>query len=254
MSRLLIIVTLVAAAFTGASATQGWTECNSVFPDPTNLPYEVPNAVRVCRSGVLAISYDKDMIDPALSMYYVTPDQAKNLIPGRDQFYEDPDLQSMGITQAAVEDQCFNSDYNRGHLAPSHIMSGSAASKQAVYTMANIAPQGIQFNGGCWADLEGHVVNWVAANNALHIITGVSYTSRSNVRKAADGVAYPDYYFKVLCDPTTGETAGFYGVNSPATTATTDFVPVSKVEQMYGGRLFPTTLCKTSSVNQSYWW
>lgn len=255
MSRFFIAVAFVAAALTGSvNASQNWTECMGLFPDKSFMPFELPNSVRICRSGVLAISYDVDMVNPALSMYYVTPEQARNLLPGRASFYEDPDLNMMGIQQAGVKDNCFNKEFNRGHLAPNHIMSATTIGKKSCFSMANIAPQGIQFNGGCWNEMEKAIVNWIASNKALHIITGVSYTDRSSTKRSKSGVAYPDYFFTAICDVRSGESTGFYGVNSPHTKANTNFVPVAKIEQMYGGRLFPNNLCNVNSVNTSHWW
>lgn len=256
MSRLLFAVALVVAALSGstANASQNWTECMGVFPEKNFTPFEVQNSVRICRAGVLAISYDVDMVNPALSMYYVTPEQARNLLPGRASFYEDPDLNMMDIQQAGVRDNCFNNQFNRGHLAPNHIMSSTTIGKKSCFSMANIAPQGIQFNGGCWNQMEKAIVDWIASNKALHIITGVSYLDRKKTTRSKSGVAYPDYFFTAICDVRSGESTGFYGVNSPSTTSNTNFVTVSKIEQMYGGRLFPDNLCNVNKVNASHWW
>eukprot|EP00388_Colpodella_angusta_P042305 GDKK01055877.1.p1 GENE.GDKK01055877.1~~GDKK01055877.1.p1 ORF type:complete len:250 (+),score=39.99 GDKK01055877.1:40-750(+) len=235
-------------------ATEGWTECSSVIADPSNTPHEPANAVRICRSGVLAISYDVDMINPAFSQYHITPAQAKNLLPGRLSFYEDPDLLAMGITQAAVNSDAFSDDWNRGHLAPNHIISFSNVSKKSCFSMANIAPQAGYFNQQPWNALEGKVADWVASNEELFIITGVAYRSREAPTRTSNNIAVPDYYWKVLCQPTSGEAVGFYGYNNLTTKTTIDFVPVTDIEEIYGGSLLPTSMCKTAAVNKNYWW
>lgn len=256
MARRVFMAVMLLASTTAmvVNASQGWTECSSAIADGNNLPYEVPNSVRICREGVIAISYDKDMIDPAFSMYYVTPAEANHESTGRDTFYEDPDLQAMGITQAAVDSKAFSDDWNRGHLAPSHILAYSDVSKRSCYTMANIAPQGGYFNQHPWEQVESAVATWIAGHQALYIITGVAYKNRANPTRTANNIAVPDFYWKIICEPTTGNAAGFFGVNAPSTTSTTDFVPVTQIESMYGGRLFPTTMCKTSVVDKSFWW
>eukprot|EP00388_Colpodella_angusta_P017396 GDKJ01043000.1.p1 GENE.GDKJ01043000.1~~GDKJ01043000.1.p1 ORF type:complete len:140 (-),score=11.23 GDKJ01043000.1:305-673(-) len=120
--------------------------------------------------------------------------------------------------------------------------------------MANICPQGGYFNQHPWEELEAHVATWIAGHQALFIITGVAYKNRAAPTRTVDNIAVPDYYWKIICEPTTGNAAGFYGLNSPDTQNTTDFVPVAQIEAMYGGRLFPATMCKTAVVDQSFWW
>lgn len=254
MAKLLSLIALVLCYAGAAVASEGWTECSAVIADKSNTPFEPANSVRICRSGVLAICYDKEMTNPAFSMYYVTPEQARNLLPGRLSFYEDPDLQAMKVTQAAVNSDAFSNDWNRGHLAPNHIMSFSDVGKKSCFTMANIAPQAGYFNQHPWNTLEAHVADWVAANKALHIITGVAYKNRDAPTRTANNIAVPDFYWKILCEPTTGESVGFYGYNNLTTKTTIDFVPVTFIEALYGGHLFPTTMCKTAVVNKTFWW
>lgn len=259
MSRLLLIAALVGALFSTSStqtaeASQGWAECTHHIPDMASLPYEPPNSVRICRDGVIAISFDKVMYVPSFAMYYVTPEQARNLLPGRETFFQDPDLKAMGVKQAAVTSKAFSNDWNRGHLAPSHLLSYSAVSKKAVYTMANIAPQGGYFNQHPWEAIESLVAKWIANNKALYLATGVSYKNRAAPTRTADDIAVPDFYWKVLCEPISGQTVGFFGVNAPDTKVTTDFVTVAQIEKMYGGKIFNTPKCKTTTVNKSFWW
>eukprot|EP00758_Cryptobia_borreli_P015344 Tbor_TRINITY_DN6016_c0_g3::TRINITY_DN6016_c0_g3_i3::g.10801::m.10801/K01173/ENDOG; endonuclease G, mitochondrial len=239
MRYLVILSCLVVCVY----GSQGWNECKSLFPDPKDLPWQPENAVRICREGELAIAYDTVMKNPAISNYHITPNQANNLISGRLPFYEDPDLKAMGVEQAPVRSKIFGEDWNRGHCAPNKIMSFSKVGKKSCFTMANIAPQGGYFNQNPWANLEENVVKWVQRSNALHIITGVAYKDRKHVKRGDDNIAYPDYYWKVLCDVSNGQAAGFYGANLPDTKSTTDFVTVTEIEEMYGGKLFPRNLC-----------
>jgi DNA/RNA endonuclease G (NUC1) len=194
------------------------------------------------------------MLTVGFSAYYVTPERVANLLPGRDAFYEDPDLQAMGVAQAPVDSHAFNESWNRGHCAPSHIMSWSTESKQSCYTMANIAPQGGKFNQQTWAALEDHVAEWIGSSgNSLHIITGVAYKDRSNPARTFDNVGVPDYYFKVLCDVAHGQSVGFYGHNLDIISEECHTPhPVSEVEALYGGALFPA-VCNPNSLNASHW-
>lgn len=255
MARFLSMVLLLAASIASVcEASMGWTECSHHIADKDVLPYEVPNALRICRDGVIAISYDKTMINPAFAMYYATPEQARNIIPGREGFFQDPDLKALKVKQASVSSKVFSNDWNRGHLAPSRLLSYSTVSKKAVYTMANIAPQGGYFNQHPWEYIESKVVGWVINNKALYILTGVAYKNRATPTRGVDDIAIPDFYWKVLCEPISGNAVGFWGVNAPDTRETTDFVPVAQIETIYGGRILPSSKCNTLSANRSFWW
>jgi endonuclease G len=245
----------VAALATPARASEGWSECTEMWVEAGWYPSEVEGAARVCRANTIAISYDTKMIDPAYSAYYVTPERVANLITGRDTFYADPDLKAMGIVQAAYKSDAFNTSWNRGHLAPSHILSWSDDTKYATYTMANIAPQGAKFNQRAWVDLETNVVEYIGSSgNALHIVTGVAYHSRSDASRTFDNIAVPDYYWKVLCDKSNGQSVGFYGHNTDvASTECLTPHAVSEIEALYGGAILPS-VCNPNKLDKTHWW
>jgi hypothetical protein len=199
-----------------ASASVGWDDCKEHFIDGYH-PNTLKDSVAVCRGGFYAVSYDADMEDPCFSAYHITRTDTRNNIPGRvSGFHEDPDLKALGIAQASEDNPVFSSDWNRGHLAPSRILSYSDAAKKETYTMSNVAPQWWKFNQQPWQDLEENVFNWINSSSSssaeLYIITGIGYKDRSTAKKT-DGVATPSYYFKLLCDPRAGESVGFFGGN-----------------------------------------
>eukprot|EP00331_Platyophrya_macrostoma_P018214 CAMPEP_0176467646 /NCGR_PEP_ID=MMETSP0127-20121128/38577_1 /TAXON_ID=938130 /ORGANISM="Platyophrya macrostoma, Strain WH" /LENGTH=262 /DNA_ID=CAMNT_0017860975 /DNA_START=38 /DNA_END=827 /DNA_ORIENTATION=- len=235
-----------------ATASVGFTNCSSVFAFSFK-PDQPTDAVAICKDGAIAISYDTVMIDPAWSAYYVTYAEVSNELSGRLSFYEDPDLQSLGVTQAAVNSDAYNDTWNRGHLCPNHILSYTQDTKKATFTMANVAPQAATFNQKSWLDLENHVFNYIkSSKKSLYIITGVAYKSRSRPRRSWDNIAVPDYYFKVICDAVNGKSAGFYGANEAGSKIDT-FYTVEEIESIYGGRLFPDN-CNTGTVTPSNWW
>lgn len=240
---------------TTAWASQGWTACTEQWVVSGWYPSEVAGGVRVCRDGVIATSYDVKMINPAFSAYYVTKQRVSKLVPGRDSFVLDPDLKAMGVTQAAVNSDAFNTSWNRGHLAPSHIMSWTAATKKATFTMSNVAPQGARFNQQPWVALEESVLNYIlSSGNSLHIVTGVAYTNRAKARRTFDNIAVPDYYWKVLCDAENAQSVGFFGVNDDVNDPSCKSpVTVAEVEALYGGAIFPS-VCNPSKLDKTHWW
>lgn len=254
MLKLLLLAAVLLPLLCHASI--GFSNCSTIFVPGGAIPDQPEGAVQVCREGAIAISYDTKMMDPAWSAYYITPYEINHEdFPGRDSFYEDPDLEKLNVRQASVRDDVWSETWNKGHLCPSETMSYSASSKKATYTMANVSPQYGQFNQVGWNALENHVMAWVkSSNRALHIITGIMYDDRSNARRAKSGVAYADYYFKVLCDAAAGKSVGFYGKNAEGSTPADEFHTVAEVEKIYGGTLFPAGTCNTSKVEPGYWW
>ena len=252
---LVILVCLVAHLWSHADGAEsiGFDACHGVFADKF-IPHQQSKKAEVCRAQRLAVSYDNIMINPAWAAVHVTPAQVREHIPGRLPFYEDPDLEASGVTQAAVNADVYGTTWNRGHLCPSSILSSTTQGKNATFTMANIAPQYAKFNQQTWATLERLVENWIDKNStALYIITGVAYEDRSDPTRD-DGVAIPEYYFKVVCDLDGGESAGFIGINNATTgRSCLSYHEVAEVEELYGGQLLPAT-CNTDAVHPSYWW
>jgi len=249
-AALALTVLLVAAP---ALASVGFSNCSANFINGF-IPGQPSGAVQICRDGAIAISYDVTMVDPAWSAYYVTVYEASHLITGRDDWFLDPDLKALGVKQAPINSEAFNTTWNRGHLAPNHIMSYSLDSKVSSFSMANVAPQDWKFNQQPWNQLEQKVVDFIVTNNTnLHIVTGLAYKSRAAAKRSADNIAIPDYYFKVVCDTVHGRSAGIYGANVENTTLKT-FVSVAAVEAIFGGALFPATTCNTKVVDPTKWW
>lgn len=237
------------------SAEVGFHSCNDSFVNPEQLPAMPNKVVKLCREGYFAIAYDVEMKIPSWTAYYITPADVETVVPGRDSFFEDPDLEELDVPQAPVDSDAFNTSWNRGHLAPSHILSRSDAAKHSCYAMSNIAPQGGKFNQRGWQSLETHVFDWIKDNDALHIITGVAFDSRSRPNWTYDKIAVPDYYFKVVCNVRDGEAAGFYGRNLDVDNDDAlIFRTVADVEKLFGGALLPSSPCRKDRVNADYWW
>jgi DNA/RNA endonuclease G (NUC1) len=134
-------------------------------------------------------------------------------------------------------------------------MDWSVESRDSCYSAANYAPQGIQFNGGPWAQLEDRVGKHVDAREMpLHVITGVAYDDRENPR-VESGVTIPDYFFMVLCDAANQQSVGFYGRNENIVSNESHVMrTVNKIEELYGGLLFPDDVCRTAMLDESHWW
>ena len=137
--------------------------------------------------------------------YELTEEEASSKTASRtNRFYSD-----MTITEKTAEDSDYlYSRYDRGHLAPAADMRFSKEAMQDSFCLTNITPQKPEFNRGIWAKLERAVRDWVSRDEALLIITGPVFTSDDFARIGKNGVAVPDFFYKVILDYTLPEKKG----------------------------------------------
>ena len=239
-------------------ASTGWGDCRGSFAGL--VPPAQPNgSVPICRASTIAISYDPSMINPIFSAYYLQPKLERNLLTGRDTFYEDPDLKRLGIREPSTKSRAFNSSWNKGHLAPSHALSWSKDTKKATYTMANVAPQAARFNQSPWRRLEASIVNWITSNNkSAYVITGVGYKNLKRPRRTYDGVSVPDYYWTALCNSRDKKSAAWVGYNEAEKRAVMQPMAVTAFQSNFYGypsnlNLFSDRDCNIRNLDTRYW-
>ena len=240
----------------------------SAIPDPTHLKCKdlfynsfIPDGMLstdtgLCKNDSLAMSYNGDLLNPSWTAHFLTAKEAHSAQGGRRSFMQDEDLAALGVHQVSSDDKIFSEKWTRGHLAPSRDMSYDKSTNGPwynAYKMSNIAVQTGVFNTGSWNNLETNIFNWINSNNQdLYIVTGTMLKDKNNPNRM-NGITVPDYYFKIICDPTHKQSAGFYGRN---TQDNTDHLPsmvsVHEIEGMFGGNLMDTA-CNTDTVDSSHW-
>ena len=236
-----------------SQGSRAFSECYDSFV-AGNVPSQFGGSTDVCSGGVVAISYDGAMINPSWSAYHINPSDIESPVRRQQfRFYADPYLTAAGVTQAAVDSDVFKVDgWDRGHLAPSRILSRTVSTQYATFTMANVAPQAPAFNSGPWNTLEKGVFDWISIRQrSLYIVTGVAYSNRRAPRRSSDNVAVPEYFWKVLCDPAARQSVGFIGTNLQS--GYVESFTVQQVERLYGGTIFPAATCNTGRVQSTYW-
>lgn len=102
--------------------------------------------------------------------------------------------------------------------------------------------------------METDVFNWVGENNALYIITGVAYEDRRDARRDAESQnqAYPDFYWKVLCDAANNQSVGFLQENRDGGLLVS-FITVDEIAKVFGADIVPAQKCRPDRVDQEYW-
>ncbi|XP_029610686.1 endonuclease domain-containing 1 protein-like [Salmo trutta] len=164
-----------------------------------------------------ATLYDTTKRIPVFSAYTFTgpptdprPDDPWMIEPQLDGV-NNPVMQKIG--GAHYEHQAGNYDYkrknpldyhavNRGHLFPnSH--AHNLDTQESTFTLTNIVPQDIKFNGGSWNDMEknvrGKLMNDCISNNGkieAYVVTGAVPSSNN---KLNDRVNIPELLWTAYC-------------------------------------------------------
>jgi len=69
------------------------------------------------------------------------------------------------------------------------------------FYMSNMSPQEPSFNRGIWKKLESTVRNWAVKEDTIYVVTGgVLSSSKGSI--GPNRVTVPEYYYKVIYDPT----------------------------------------------------
>lgn len=233
--------------------------CKSHFaggiPPKVIAPHE-EKVVGLCKKRFLAISYNTHLRAPLWSAYKLTSENMRQCTGGRLSFALDEDLLNAGYNQADPKSPGFNQIWTRGHLAPSRAFSWNKTVQREVYYMSNIAMQHGNFNSGAWNRLEQNVFNWLKnkADASLYIITGVGYRKDKEITWR-DEIAVPDYFFKMLCDLNSRQSAAFYGRNVADPGSDTDvFRSVREVEEIVRAKSYYPPECNPAVVDKKHWW
>jgi len=147
-------------------------------------PYEsyADQTMLTCRHGNFLTSYDLALRSPSWSAYMITAEEADSVQGGRSSFKTDPDIPSD--KQVDIHSPCWSETWNRGHLAPSDIMSFDKATNghwADTYYITNTALQYGPFNQHPWSMTEQHTLKWIKTNKrTLYIVTGTIFTGRKD--------------------------------------------------------------------------
>ncbi|KAK6291670.1 hypothetical protein J4Q44_G00374550 [Coregonus suidteri] len=161
-----------------------------------------------------ATLYDTTNMIPVFSAYTFTgpptdprPDLPWMIEPQLNEVDNNPEM----VVDHPFPHQAGNNDYknsidsngvNRGHLFP-NLHANDLETQESTFTLTNIVPQVVSFNGGSWKDMECKVRNTLKdnckdANNNIkaYVVTGAA-PSESN--KLNNRVNIPDLLWTAYC-------------------------------------------------------
>lgn len=197
----------------GERVATEFAQCKHFFP--AGLPPIVPKAPlqrELCFDGfaVLHSGETKTPVFVAEHLDRRVLQQGRHL-PRDRHFHAEARL--PGEERAEVDDYR-DSGYSRGHMAPAGDM-GSVESKAQSFSLANMAPQDVELNNGAWNDIEQDTRKYVQrAHAGVYVFTGPVY-SQPGRTIGSSGVQVPQYFYKLVYDPSNGNSWAHWQPNEP---------------------------------------
>jgi len=190
-----------------------FAQCKHFFP--AGLPPMVPKAPllrELCFEG-FAVLHSGQTKTPVFVAEYLDRFVLRQAagVPRGDDYHAEARLPAE--ERAQVEDYR-ESGYSMGHMAPAGDM-GTAHAKAQSFSLANMAPQEAQLNHGVWNDIEQDTRRYVQrARAGVYIFTGPVYSNADDTIGAGQ-VQVPQYFYKLVYDPSNGRSWAHWQANAP---------------------------------------
>ncbi|MCD2511913.1 DNA/RNA non-specific endonuclease [Comamonas endophytica] len=216
LATVLLALNAPSALRSAAPAERVWTEfaqCKHFFP--AGLPPVVPKAPlqrELCFDG-FAILHDGQTKTPVFVAEHLDRSvlQQAGRLRRSNHFYAEARLPAEERAEAA---DYRHSGYSLGHMAPAGDM-GTAAAKAQSFSLANMAPQDVELNNGAWNDIEQDTRRYVRRAQAdVYVFTGPVY-SQAAPSIGAGRVRVPQYFYKLVYDPSSGRSWVHWQPNAP---------------------------------------
>ncbi len=165
----------------------------------------------LCRDGYV-VGYNYQTKQPAWVAFRLTKSKVANRYDRNDSFREDTDIPY--VYRATLSDYK-KSGYDRGHLASYASMDFSKKSAYESFLMSNMSPQKPALNRQGWERLETYERVWANMYDSVYIYTGPIYKKKKVYKTiGSNGVAVPDYYYKIIYVPSEDKAIAFVMPNS----------------------------------------
>ena len=150
-----------------------------------------------------SLSYSERHEQSEWVFYEIKKERTLGLVSRKNNFRSD---NSVSTNSATLSDYK-GSGFDRGHLAPAHDFSFSTTAMSESFYMSNMSPQSPYFNRGIWGNLEKLVRSW-GSNSNIYVVTGPILSSCSSYI-GSNKVCVPEYYYKVIYDPSESKMISF---------------------------------------------
>ena len=150
-----------------------------------------------------SLSYSEQHEQAEWVFYEIKKEKILGIFSRTDDFRIDKKISTNSATLSDYK----GSGFDRGHLAPAHDFSFNKNAISESFYMSNMSPQDPSFNRGVWGNLEKLVRSW-GNNSSVYVVTGPILSS-CNSYIGNNKVCVPEYYYKVIYDPSESKMIAF---------------------------------------------
>jgi len=166
----------------------------------------------LCRDGYIS-AYNYITKNPTWVAYRLEGSSINISHKRQDYFAEDSDVPF--VYRATLKDYK-KSGYDRGHLASYASMDFSSVSAKQSFLLTNMTPQRAGLNRQGWERLEHYERIWANIFSVVYVYTGPIYKKKTIHKTIGINKVYvPDYFFKIVYDPTKNRAIAFVMPNAP---------------------------------------
>lgn len=174
-SRLIARLVALALLLAGLAALPARAQQPSVHlalgnPSGAAVDPALPNNYLIERAEY-ALAYSRDRGTPSWVSWHLDAADLGEVPRYEGEFFTDTSLPAGWYR--VTHDDYLNTQYDRGHMAPSADRTASEAANEATFIMTNVVPQAPPNNRGPWAQLESYARDQVeAGSNEAYIVAG----------------------------------------------------------------------------------
>ena len=171
-----------------------------------SAPCHGQDTAKTYNTGFYSNTFNEAIKDPVASWYTFT---AKNRVttgttrtagfhpePLIDKKWQASDKDYTTANRPFAKDK--TKTWDRGHFTPDVAMRYNQKAEFSTMTFGNTAPQNSKMNETTWRFIEVEAFDFGLVYDSVKVLTGGIYRKPYHWLLPSDGVAIPDYYYKVI--------------------------------------------------------
>jgi endonuclease G, mitochondrial len=217
--------------------------CNEFFYGDRPISLQA-NTTFLCHLGYATL-HDNKLKAPLYSAEHLQAQNLNGTVLRTDDFRPDPQLE---VGSRAELNDFKNSGFDRGHMAPAGDFNSSLDQMSESFFLSNMVAQVHSFNAGIWERLETSTRSCAKSLGDVFVLTGTIFDATSTTIGVGQ-VVVPTHLFKIIYDPTSGNSRAFIMPNSAISGAFRPWqVSIDEVELRTGLDVFPQAMVNESEL------
>lgn len=161
---------------------------------------------RIIRNEAFMVGYSEWLGNPLWVTYQIQPrPESFEHLPRPSRFQSDWRSTRCLLVVACIDhDDYTRSGYDRGHLAPNHVIATryGVQAQHETFLMTNISPQRPDLNRRAWQRLEEIAANHFSQHySPFWVVTGPIFSDSPEFMPGNKRIAIPDAFYKIFIRP-----------------------------------------------------